>query len=127
MVLVSAEKIEAYTSRGWWGAKTLWDCFVANVGQWGGREAVVDAPNRAEFTHGAPRRLSWSQLADEVDRFCVVQMANNFGINPGDRREFARPIVLAMRPGDPSRRVRLPFRRPAKTELVRNAFHACIV
>ena len=75
MVLVSAEKIEAYTCRGWWGTKTLWDCFVANVGQWGGREAVVDAPNRAEFAHGAPRRLSWSQLADEVDRFCVVLLS----------------------------------------------------
>ena len=53
----------------------MWDCFEANVGQWGGREAVVDAHNRAEFTHGAPRRLSWSQLADEVDRFCVALLS----------------------------------------------------
>ena len=72
MILVSDAKIKDYTSRGWWGTQTLWDHFVSNVSQWGHREAVVDAPNRAEFAHGEPRRLSWDQLADEVDRFSAV-------------------------------------------------------
>lgn len=72
MILVPQTKIDDFTTRGWWGTQTLWDYFAANVRQWPDREAVVDAPNRAEFAHGGPRRLSWSQLADEVDRFSLV-------------------------------------------------------
>ena len=70
MILVPKEKIDDYTARGWWGTQTLWDHFASNVQKWGDREAVVDAPNRAEFAHGVPRRLTWSQLAAEVDLFC---------------------------------------------------------
>ena len=72
MILVSAEKIAEYTERGWWGTRTLWDLFTKNVRERGAAEAVVDAPNRAEFAHGAPRRLSWQQLADEVDQLCLL-------------------------------------------------------
>ncbi|MFM8766362.1 MAG: AMP-binding protein, partial [Rubrivivax sp.] len=35
------------------------------------REAVVDAPNRVQLTDGQPRRLSYAQLATEVDRLAV--------------------------------------------------------
>ena len=89
MILVSEAKIEDYTARGWWGTQTLWDCFVNNVSQWGHREAVVDAPNRSDFAHGEPRRLSWSQVADEVDRFSAVL------IDQGVRRD---DILVAMMP-----------------------------
>lgn len=71
MILVSKENIDDYTARGWWGQVTLWDLFVKNLAEQPDAEAVVDAPNRADFAHGAPRRLSWAQLAAEVDRFCL--------------------------------------------------------
>ena len=70
MVLVSQEKIDVYTARGWWGSTTLWQLFQANVREHPDDEAVVDAPDRTGFAHGEPRRLSWAQLADEVDRLC---------------------------------------------------------
>lgn len=35
-------------------------------------EAVVDACNRSDFAHGAPRRLSWDELGDEIDRFSIL-------------------------------------------------------
>ena len=76
MILVSEEKIAEYTRRGWWGSKTLWDLFVERVHERGDAEAVVDASNRSEFAHGAARRLSWLQLATEVDRFCLLLIEN---------------------------------------------------
>ena len=74
MILVSPEKIAEYTAPGWWGTQTLWDLFVRHLRERPQAEAVVDAANRAEFAHGTPRRLSWRQLAAEVDRFCLVLM-----------------------------------------------------
>jgi acyl-CoA synthetase (AMP-forming)/AMP-acid ligase II len=70
MILVDPAKIDEYTARGWWGTTTLWELFAGHVREQPEAEAVVDAPNRADFAHGAPRRLSWAMLADEVDRFC---------------------------------------------------------
>ncbi len=72
MILVSSAKIAEYTARGWWGEQSLWALFVQNVQARGHAEAVVDAPNRSDFAHGAPRRLTWLQLAEEVDQLCLV-------------------------------------------------------
>ena len=76
MILVSEEKIADYTARGWWGTQTFWDLFLAHTVEQPDAEAVVDASNREEFAHGKPRRLSWSQLAAEVDRFCLLLIEN---------------------------------------------------
>jgi acyl-CoA synthetase (AMP-forming)/AMP-acid ligase II len=72
MVLVNPETIAAYTAKGWWGQQTLWDLFVQQVSARGDAEAVVDACNRSDFAHGAPRRLSWRELAQETDRFSLL-------------------------------------------------------
>ncbi|WP_342130791.1 class I adenylate-forming enzyme family protein [Hydrogenophaga sp. OTU3427] len=71
MVLVSRDKITRYTAAGWWGEQTLWDLFARNLREQPQAEAVVDAANRADFARGAPRRLSWRALADEIDRFSL--------------------------------------------------------
>ena len=76
MILVSEDKIVEYTARGWWGTQTLWDLFASQAQQRGDAEAVVDASNREDFAHGKPRRLSWNQLAAEVDRFCLMLIDN---------------------------------------------------
>jgi len=77
MILVSKDKIAEYTARGWWGTQTLWELFANQARERGNAEAVVDASNREEFAHGAPRRLSWNQLAAEVDRFCLLLIENS--------------------------------------------------
>ena len=77
MILVKPDKIADYTARGWWSTQTLWDVFCINLRTRPNAEAVVDAPNRADFVHGTPRRLSWAQLANEVDRFCLLLLAHN--------------------------------------------------
>ena len=77
MILVPQHKIDDYTARGWWGRVTLWELFQRNLAAHPGDEAVVDAPNRADFAHSAPRRLTWAQLGDEVDRLCLLLLAED--------------------------------------------------
>lgn len=72
MILVEPRKIEHYTAQGWWGSDTLWDLFCRGLAQHPRREAVVDACNRESFTHGRPQRMSWQQLAHEVDRLTLL-------------------------------------------------------
>ncbi len=72
MILASPERIADFTARGWWGTRTLHAGFADAVAAHPGREAVVDPPNREALTDGAPRRLSYAELAAEVDRMAVV-------------------------------------------------------
>lgn len=76
MIVVPRDRIDEYTARGWWGTQTLGDLFQRNVALHGSRTAVVDAPNKAAFTGGMPRRLSYLQLDEEVLRLCNVLLAD---------------------------------------------------
>lgn len=72
MILASPERIAEFTARGWWGTRTLDEGFLDVVARHPQREAVVDAPNREALTDGAPRRLSYAELAAEVERMAAV-------------------------------------------------------
>lgn len=72
MILADPARIAAYTARGWWGTRTLGDWFRDGVARHPDREAVVDPPDREALTGGAPRRLTWAQLAAEVDAMRAV-------------------------------------------------------
>jgi acyl-CoA synthetase (AMP-forming)/AMP-acid ligase II len=76
LILVTQDKINDYTARGWWGTQTLDDVFRGNLALYGSRAAVADPPNRASFTDGVPRSLSYSQLDEEVMRLCSVLLAD---------------------------------------------------
>ena len=79
MELASPRHIAEYTARGWWGELTLWDVFERQRVRHPDREAVADAPNRADFAPGAPRRLSWRALGDEVQRLCQLLLDRGLG------------------------------------------------
>lgn len=72
MILVTNDKIEEYTGKGWWGTTTLWDLFQQQLQDRPQAESVVDAFNRADFAHGTPQRLTWSQLGEMIDRFSYL-------------------------------------------------------
>src|SRR5262249_51353371 len=59
----------------------------------------------------------------DADALRLVQVAHDLGVDPGDGGELARPIVPAVRPGDPGRGVRFPFRRHPEAELSRDRKH----
>ena len=50
---------------------------------------------------------------DQVDALVPAQVTDDFRVDPRNRFEFARPVVAAMGPGNPSRLVGLPFRGQA--------------
>src|SRR6267378_6897333 len=49
-------------------------------------------------------------IDDQVHTLMPRQIADDFGIDPWDRIELARPVAAKMRPSQPCRFVRLPFR-----------------
>jgi acyl-CoA synthetase (AMP-forming)/AMP-acid ligase II len=72
MILVDKRRIQRMTADGLWGTRTLYDAFLSNVARWPEQEAVLDPPNRATFTDGTPRRLTWSQLLRDVEHLSAV-------------------------------------------------------
>lgn len=88
MILVGQQKIDEYSGPGWWGTTTLWDLFAQNLREQPGAEAVVDAPNRADFAHGTPQRWTWAQLGEQVDRFCLLLLGS------GIRRDELVVVML---------------------------------
>jgi acyl-CoA synthetase (AMP-forming)/AMP-acid ligase II len=68
VILDTPERINAYTDAGWWGTDTIDDLFRRAVAANPDRTAVVDPPNRADLTVGAPIRWTYAELATRVDR-----------------------------------------------------------
>jgi acyl-CoA synthetase (AMP-forming)/AMP-acid ligase II len=82
MRLGTDAQIETYTRRGWWGTDTLTDLFLRNVARTPDAVALVDPANRAEFTGGAPLRLTYAQVAERVERLAAALVG--FGVRQDD-------------------------------------------
>lgn len=72
MILDDPADIERWRRAGWWGATTIDDLFRACVAAHPQRLALVDAPNRATFAFGAPRRLTFAGANQLVDRLAAT-------------------------------------------------------
>lgn len=68
MILSPESQIREYTDKGWWGTDTYVDLFLKNVQKTPDAVAVVDPPNRAELTTGAPLRLTYAETQQAMDR-----------------------------------------------------------
>lgn len=79
MIVAGEEKRRLYRDAGWWGDQTLADLFFANAHRHPDRLALVDAPNRADFAFGEPRRLSYAQMQAEVERLAGALVAAGIG------------------------------------------------
>lgn len=75
MILDDAQTIERYTQTGWWGRTTIADLFRACVAAQGDRTALIDPPNRATFTFGTARTLTFRELDTASDRFAAALFA----------------------------------------------------
>jgi len=91
MILVSQEKIKEYTEKGFWGTKTLLDLFKENVAANKERLALVDPPNRGEFTNQAPERITYEDLSKRVDALATSLM--NRGIGKDDIVQVQLPNI----------------------------------
>jgi acyl-CoA synthetase (AMP-forming)/AMP-acid ligase II len=79
MIVAGEEKRRQYREAGWWGDQTLADLFHANAAVYSGRMALVDAPNRADFAFGDPRRLTYAEMKSEVDRLAGALIKAGIG------------------------------------------------
>ncbi len=68
MRLYSDEKVSGFLADGWWSGKTWLDLLADHVRERPGALSLVDPANRESITDGPPRRLTWTQVDDEVDR-----------------------------------------------------------
>ncbi|MBN9620789.1 MAG: AMP-binding protein, partial [Actinobacteria bacterium] len=68
MRLYSDEQVARFERDGWWTGATWVDQFRARVAEFGDRVSLVDPINREAITDGPPRRLTWHEVDDEVER-----------------------------------------------------------
>src|SRR5260370_25011960 len=68
------------------------------------------AGKRIRFFEHRPRALLPTCIIyDQIHTLMPRQVADDFGIDPWDRIELARPVAAKVRPGEPRGFMRLPF------------------
>ncbi len=72
MILHDLALVDRYCREGWWGQVTIDDLFRACVENVPERMALADAPDRAEFSFGQARGLSFGELDTAVDHLATV-------------------------------------------------------
>lgn len=82
MKLREDDEISEYLKNDWWVDETWHSLLAKQVIKQPSRVAVVDAANRKQWMDGDPKRLTWQELAVEVDELAVVLHAH--GIRTGD-------------------------------------------
>ncbi len=75
-------KVEDYVARGWWTRETVDEVFRDRVAERGDALALVDPANKAALVGTGPRRLTWTELAAEVDHLAAGLHA--LGLGQGD-------------------------------------------
>lgn len=72
MILASKEKIEEYTQKGYWGEETLLDILYRSAAQHPEKEALVDPYNRPALTGQDPKRFTYAEMIQAIDRIAVA-------------------------------------------------------
>lgn len=91
MIVTDPKLIKDYSDKGWWGTTTIGDVFTQHVTSFPDRLAVVDPPNRTDFTDGEPLRLSYRELDERVNAMAVQMLAA--GVVKDDIVAFQLPNV----------------------------------
>lgn len=89
MFLTPADRRRDYENRGWWSGQNVITALYAAVAIGLDEEALVDPLNRLQLDGREPRRLTWRQVASEVDQLAGALL--NHGLLKDD-------IVLAQLP-----------------------------
>ncbi len=90
----SVERIEALTSKGLWTGETLCGCLSIQARERPEQLAVVDQPDRAEWSDGVARRLTFRQLEHSSDAMLLDLLDR--GVRHGDRVMIQSPNVVEL-------------------------------
>jgi acyl-CoA synthetase (AMP-forming)/AMP-acid ligase II len=92
--LFPAERVAEFYARGWW-SKDTWDSLLrGHAAAKPDAEALCDAPNRASFGSGEPRRLTWREVDAAVDRLAGALLGA--GVQAGDVVGIQLPNVVEL-------------------------------
>ena len=94
MILVSRDKIEEYTRRGWWGERLIGEVFLEQVPALAAQLAVADPPNRMRFTGEPAQRWTWGELQTEVGRW--LELLQSQGVVKDDVVVVQLPNVVEL-------------------------------
>ncbi|GAY10084.1 class I adenylate-forming enzyme family protein [Pseudonocardia sp. N23] len=92
-------RIDEYVAAGWWRDDPAWTwdaLFRARVAERGDATAVVDPANREALLGTPPRRLSWTGLDAEVDRFAGVLHRAGVGVDDVVGTQLANTVELVV-------------------------------
>jgi acyl-CoA synthetase (AMP-forming)/AMP-acid ligase II len=78
MIPFSPDTIKQYTKLGAWATSKLSDLFDQNAAKKPLDIALVDAPNKEEFSIGPPRRLTYEKLHRDVNRLAAFLLSEGF-------------------------------------------------
>lgn len=94
MRLYPPEKVEEFTREGWWNGDTWLDHFEARVRDFPDRDSLVDPINREAITDGVPRRLTWTEVDNEVDQ--LARALHRAGVRQGDVVGVQLPNIVEL-------------------------------
>lgn len=89
-----AERIADFTDKKWWGEATLTSIFDQAVADNPHRLALVDAINRCDITDGDTQRLTFSEVADRVEKLAANLFAH--GIDEDDMVVVQLPNIVEL-------------------------------
>jgi acyl-CoA synthetase (AMP-forming)/AMP-acid ligase II len=72
MILSNKNRIQDFTSRGWWGNDTLYSLFQDAYSSCADQEALVDPENRLNITGDSPKRLTYHEIHETVERYASI-------------------------------------------------------
>lgn len=82
MILTTQQKIDEYTSKGWWGTKTVLDYFETLVASAPNQTAVIDPENKEQLCQSEKQSYTFAQLNDKVNALAASLYAQ--GIRKDD-------------------------------------------
>lgn len=72
MILTAKNRIQDFTSRGWWGNDTLYSLFEDALAECKDQEGLVDPENRFNITGDLPKRLTFHQIHETVEKYASI-------------------------------------------------------
>ncbi|MET0236561.1 MAG: class I adenylate-forming enzyme family protein [Kibdelosporangium sp.] len=94
MRLYPEDKVAGFLRDGWWSGKTWLDLLAGHVAARPGQVSLVDPANRETVTDGAPRRLTWTEVDDEVTR--LARSLYRAGVRQGDVVGVQLPNIVEL-------------------------------
>ncbi|ADZ70660.1 AMP-binding protein [Polymorphum gilvum] len=105
MIVTPAETIDRHRTNGLWGRVTLDALFRKTAQAHPGRIAIVDAPDRSEWTGGEPRSLTYAEAEQEIERlagfYAAVGLATDHvvGLHAPNTVDAVIAFLAALRAG----------------------------